>query len=129
MKITLGLSLLLVSLPLSAVADAGGHGSRWGVMVNEETKSCAQYWEGNSCYKVTVPAHWAPLLPVWNDKQNALVLSYKGQDCPLGVKTAQNCCETFGLKWDGAFKAPQERTALTLDPKSECFQLPDTKAR
>jgi len=117
------LAFFFASLPLAA-GSAFAQSSRWGIMVNEKAKSCATFWEGNSCTKVTVPADWKPVLPVWDPKKEALILSHAEKHCALGKLTGEQCCVQFGFKFDKDFKPPQEATAKRLDSSSECYQLP-----
>lgn len=111
--------MYLVQTPL-----VNAQSGRWGIVVNETSKSCARFWEGNSCSKVLVPKDWQAFLPTWNEAKQSLVLSYKDKTCLLGASTTEQCCAEFGLTFDKTFQAPVEKTARSDDPRSECFQLP-----
>lgn len=111
-------------LSREAMAQSG----RWGIAINESTKSCARFWEGNACTSVKIPAGWTAVLPDWSSEKQALVLTYKGKSCALGPSSPEKCCLDFGFKFDKDFQAPTEKTARASDPQSECFQIRDRTA-
>ena len=115
--------ILILPFLLFFSAQAYAQSGRWGIIINENSKACARFWEGNACSRVKVPDQWKAILPVWSDEKQALTLTYETKSCSLGLLSSEQCCKELGFTFDSNFRAPQEKTALSDDPRSECFQL------
>ena len=108
----------VLSFCLYASADAG----RSGIAVNEKTKKCTEYWEGDECVQVFVKSGWHTHFPEYDDSSGESQIELNGETCAFTEGSEHEACICLGYGYVKDAASRKKPTVFSVDPMSTCPQ-------